>query len=123
MLLNHSKRTLTVLDQLIEIKREMELTKDKIAAFFLKNGDQIKKEFKINEVYLFGSFANGTASETSDIDIMYELQEGKQQSFREYMSFLYLLQDQFGRTVDLVRKSNFNPIIYLSAKSSMQKII
>ena len=101
----------------------MELTKDNIAAFFFKNGDLIKKEFKINEVYLFGSFANDTASETSDKDIMYELQEGKQQSFREYMSFLFLLQDEFGRTVDLVRKSNFNPIIYLSAKSDMQKII
>lgn len=101
----------------------MDLSKENIASYFQQKSDQLIHEYKVKEIYLFGSFATGKASPSSDIDIMYELQDGKQQTFREHMSLLFMLEDHFGRTVDLVRQSNFNPIIYMKAKESMHRIL
>lgn len=40
-----------------------------IANIIKKYVEEISKKFKIKEVYLFGSYANGTNREDSDIDI------------------------------------------------------
>ena len=34
----------------------------------------LKKEFAVSEIGLFGSFADGTSSEDSDIDLLVELE-------------------------------------------------
>ena len=62
----------------------------------------LKKEFSVSEIGLFGSFANGTFSDESDIDLLVELE--KPIGWKFFSLELYL-EKVFNRKVDLVTKS------------------
>jgi predicted nucleotidyltransferase len=57
---------------------------------------------------LFGSFARGEATETSDLDFLVEFEPGAK-SFDNYMDLKALLEELFGRRVDLVLSSVIKP--------------
>jgi len=62
----------------------------------------LKKEFAVREIGLFGSFADGTSSEESDIDLLVELERPIGWKF---FSLELYLEKVFNRKVDLVTKS------------------
>jgi predicted nucleotidyltransferase len=62
----------------------------------------LRKEFAVSEIGLFGSFADGTSSEDSDIDLLVELERPIGWKF---FSLELYLEKVFNRRVDLVTKS------------------
>lgn len=62
----------------------------------------LKKEFGVNEIGVFGSFSNETASDSSDIDILISLDKP---IGWKYFGLEIFLEKTFGRKIDLVTKS------------------
>lgn len=75
------------------------LTPHKIATIAVP----IAQEFGIKELYLFGSMAQGTQTEQSDVDFIYNLPYAPEQ-YRTVIDFRKRLSESLGRPVDLVRK-------------------
>lgn len=75
------------------------LTPHKIATIVVP----IAQEFGIKELYLFGSMAQGTQTEQSDVDFIYNLPYAPGQ-YRTVIDFRKRLSESLGRPVDLVRK-------------------
>ena len=59
----------------------------------------IAKKYGVKRLSLFGSYARGEADEQSDVDFLIE--RGKIVGI-EYFGFVYDLEDEFGRHVDVV---------------------
>lgn len=67
---------------------------------FLKNEmPKLQSEFGVTKMALFGSFANGTQTETSDIDLLIESSQSLGFKFFELSDFL---ENGLGRRIDLV---------------------
>ena len=61
-------------------------------------------DFPINKVYLFGSFARGEQTDSSDIDLC--LETGKSFSLLNASQFSREIKSQTGREVDVVSQSS-----------------
>ncbi len=107
----------------IAVKSQMEITKEYIHSFINQHKSMISERYQVAEMKLFGSFANDTAIESSDIDLVYRLKEGNKLSFRAYTDLLYFIEDSLHRKVDLVNFKNMNPIILKEAEKSMIDLI
>lgn len=79
----------------------------------LKN---IKKDFAIDKFVLFGSYAKGTNTNTSDIDIAYILDKNNKLSFDRYLLLEDRLKKQLKTKIDLMNFNKMNPLIKLDAK-------
>jgi len=60
----------------------------------------IASEYGVDRVYLFGSYARGTASEKSDVDI--KIVKGRVRSLFQLSGFRLAVEDALGIPVDLV---------------------
>ena len=60
----------------------------------------IAKEYEIDEIYIFGSYAKGNANDDSDIDFF--ISQGGVSSLIQYFSFVYDLEKTFDCHVDVV---------------------
>ena len=88
------------------------MDKAQIINILRKNKKVLKDNFNILKIGLFGSYSTNTFTETSDIDLIYELEEGKRMGLRE----VYELETFFKRLfqidkIDLVNSKYVNPII------------
>lgn len=63
--------------------------------------------FKVAALYLFGSAARGELGPDSDLDFVVEFEPGA--GFDEYMDLKFLLEELFGRRVDLVTHRSLKP--------------
>ena len=75
----------------------------------LDNMDTIKR-FGIKKIGIFGSVKRGEMTETSDIDILVDFEEGKE-DFSNLVNLYYYLCELFSRKVDLVTKNGLSPYI------------
>ncbi|MEW6173455.1 MAG: nucleotidyltransferase family protein [Bacillota bacterium] len=64
------------------------------------------RQYGVHRIALFGSLLHGTATETSDIDLLVEF---KEKSFDNYMGLKYFLEDLLGQQVDLVLPETLKP--------------
>jgi predicted nucleotidyltransferase len=62
----------------------------------------LKSEYSVKQIGLFGSFASDSALETSDIDLLIELEKPIGWKF---FSLEIYLEQIFGRKIDLVTKN------------------
>lgn len=62
----------------------------------------LAKEFKVKEIGYFGSYASGEETESSDIDILVEFKEPLGWRFFDLKDYL---EEQLGRSVDLVTRN------------------
>lgn len=88
------------------------MTKDIILKTIRILFSDLNKRYSVLRIGLFGSFVKGTATNTSDIDILVEF---KEPTFDHYMDLKFQLEDQFQRKVDLVTtsalKKRIRPIV------------
>ena len=82
-------------------------TRREILSLLEENRDEIKK-FGVTEIGVFGSVARDEQSETSDVDVLVELER---KTFNDYMNLLFFLEDLFESKVDLVMKGTIKPLI------------
>ena len=88
------------------------MDKAQIINILRKNKKVLKDNFNILKIGLFGSYSTNTFTENSDIDLIYELEEGKRMGLKkvyELETFLKrLLQID---KIDLINSKYVNPII------------
>ena len=64
----------------------------------------------VRSIGLFGSFVRNEQTPSSDVDILVEFAPG-QHNFDNFMDVSLLLEDVFGRRVDLVTRESLSPYI------------
>jgi len=69
--------------------------------------DELRKQFGVKSLAVFGSVARGEAGPDSDVDILVEF-EGRA-TFDRYMGLKFFLEDLLGRRVDLVTRKALKP--------------
>lgn len=81
-----------------------------------------KKDNRIKEAWLFGSFARGEATPSSDIDVMIHFNDQKKISLFDLADIMFRLEQQTQRKIDLVEKDCLQPFAYETAKNDLIKI-
>lgn len=79
----------------------MQLDKNNIISYFFANKNNFSKNYYITNLGLFGSYAENSQKKNSDIDVLVSFEEGKC-TFDNYMNFKFLLEDYFGKKIDLI---------------------
>ena len=79
-------------------------TRDEILTYLAEHKDVFAKEYGIVKIGLFGSFGRGDANETSDIDLLIELQKGLEHIYEKKRNFKTQLESHFNRPVDIARE-------------------
>jgi predicted nucleotidyltransferase len=70
-------------------------------ALLRKHEEQIRYQYGVFRIGIFGSFIRGEERPDSDVDVLVEFKEG-QETFNNYMDLKFYLEDLFQRNVDLV---------------------
>lgn len=73
-----------------------------------KHKADIKKRYGVKKIGVFGSYARGEQTETSDIDLLVEFENP---TFDNFMDLLFFLEGLFGKDVDLITTSGMSPYI------------
>lgn len=84
-------------------------TKEQIFDAMMDNKQAIM-DLGVSRFGLFGSFVRNQQDDDSDVDMLVEFRPG-QKSFDSFMRLSYLLEDIFGRKVDLVTPESLSPHI------------
>ena len=83
-------------------------------AIFSKNG--------IRKASLFGSYAKGTSTEKSDVDLLIEFEPGRTPDLFEFIGIKRDLEKNLGKSVDLVMPEALNKYLREEILSSAQEI-
>ncbi|MEN6609990.1 MAG: nucleotidyltransferase family protein [Methanoregulaceae archaeon] len=70
----------------------------------------IRATFGVKRIGIFGSFARGDQTRTSDIDVLVEFLPGHE-TFMNFMSLADFLEERAGRKVDLLSNKWVSPLI------------
>ena len=70
---------------------------------------KILRKNDVAKAGIFGSYARGEAKKNSDLDILVELD--KKVNLLDYIRIKHELEDETGRSVDLVEYSTIKPLI------------
>lgn len=81
---------------------EKELTSHDIIHTLKAEKSFLCEEYGVTEIGLFGSYANGTPNESSDIDLLVELKEPR---FDYVAGLMIFLEHRFKKKVEIVVKS------------------
>ena len=71
---------------------------------------KVSKKYGVKSAYLFGSYARGDATESSDVDIL--LNAGSITTFDDFYDCHKSLEDELGTKVDLLTMDGINPRFY-----------
>lgn len=91
------------------------MKRQEVINFLVQQKSHLKNTFGVNKIGLFGSFAREEQGDTSDIDIVVEIQSTNK--FRSFFSLKYYLEEQLGRSVDLGIEGSLKPMV----KKSIEK--
>lgn len=78
---------------------------------------QLRDEFAISQIGVYGSFARDEQTAKSDIDLVFSTENGHSLSLGEREKLYRLLRRKLGRKLDLVNEKVMNPFV----KYAMQK--
>lgn len=68
----------------------------------------IAQKYRIPLVYLFGSYAKGTATEDSDIDLLIDTKGTEIKSLLQLSAVMLELENATGKRIDLITTSSFD---------------
>lgn len=81
---------------------------------------EIQEKFHVASLGLFGSYARDQQASDSDIDILYELEEGATFGLKEIDDFEQYLKEILSvEAIDLVNKEYINPVIELEIEDDL----
>ena len=81
-------------------------TREGILVTLQAHAAELRREFGVHQLGLFGSYARAEAQPDSDIDILVELEAP---TFDRYMDLKFYLEDLLGSEVDLVMADSVKP--------------
>jgi predicted nucleotidyltransferase len=84
-------------------------TKDGILKALQDNRDALRA-LGVTRLALFGSFARGEQTPTSDVDALVEFEPG-QKTFDHFIQLSFLLEDTFQRRVEVVTPDSLSPYL------------
>ncbi len=84
-------------------------TQDEILTFLRLNRELLANKYHVTKIALFGSFARNEQSENSDVDLLFELEEGTQNVYDLKNGLKTFLSAAFERNVDLAREKYLKP--------------
>lgn len=82
------------------------LNKQEVLRFLSEHKQELWERFSVRKIGLFGSFCREQAAEVSDIDILVNLEHP---TFDNYLDLKFYLEDNLGRSVDLVLADSVKP--------------
>jgi uncharacterized protein len=82
-------------------------TLENITSIIKEQKPLLRSRFNVKEIGIFGSFVRGEQEETSDLDLLVELEEPI--GLIKYVALQNYLSDRTGERVDLVLKSALKP--------------
>ena len=91
------------------------MEREKILSFLKQNKPFLEKKYKVMKIGLFGSYATGTNTEESDIDIIVSMPS----NFDDFYDLKEFLEKNLHCTVDLGLEKNLRPIIKASIKDEI----
>jgi predicted nucleotidyltransferase len=77
----------------------MTLTREKITSILSEKSEYLAEVYGVKKIGLFGSYAKGTQTEVSDIDIIVEFETPLGFKFMEFADYL---EDILGKPVDVL---------------------
>jgi len=83
--------------------------KKEILDFLENNKELLKKQYHINKIALFGSFARDEQTNDSDIDVLIEMDKGIEHIHDNKEALKLFLSKAFNRSVDLAREKYLKP--------------
>lgn len=92
------------------------MTREDILKFLTEKKGEFGEMFHIKTIGLFGSYSRNEYNKDSDIDIVYELSDGKKFGYFDYIKLEEILSRKFKRRVELVNYKYMNPIIKSKAQ-------
>jgi len=90
------------------IKGKNQIEKELVIKKLKEIKDYLRKEYGVEKIGLFGSLVRNEQNESSDIDLLIEIQT-EMLSLIKYMKLKFFLEDILGRKVDLVLKRAIKP--------------
>lgn len=75
---------------------------------FLETHKEDLKSFGIRKLGVFGSFVRNEPRVDSDLDLLVDFEPGKL-NYDNFIHLAYYVEDQVGRTVDLVTEDSLSP--------------
>ncbi len=76
----------------------------------LVNSSEDLRRLGVHDIRLFGSFAHGTPSSESDVDLLVSFRPGTK-NFDHFMELGFFLEDLLGRPVELVTRESLSPYL------------
>jgi hypothetical protein len=85
------------------------VSRETVLATLAKLKDELREDYGVGEIGLFGSIARGEATSDSDIDVLVEF--ARPIGFFKFLELEEYLTERLGRKVDLVSKKALKPHI------------
>jgi len=80
------------------------MNKNDILDYLKEKQNYFSDTFGVKFIGIFGSFARDEATATSDIDILYRIEDNQKLSMFDYMKMNQQLEAYFHKKIDLVRE-------------------
>lgn len=84
------------------------MDKNTIIEFLKEHKQELKEKFGLQKIGLFGSYARGTATQDSDIDLAIEMDS--ENKFRSFFALKKYLEENLYPKIDLGIESTIKPI-------------
>ncbi len=91
------------------------MDKNSILRYLKKKKKMFKNKFDIKNIGLFGSFVRNEQTPDSDIDIVYEMSEGNNLGYFQFIELENILKKSFKKDIELINYKYLNPIIKYKA--------
>ncbi|OGU17722.1 MAG: hypothetical protein A2X61_04365 [Ignavibacteria bacterium GWB2_35_12] len=86
------------------------MEKKDILNFIAENKNFFQKEFCVSKIGIFGSYANGTNNENSDIDLIIEFENNTEDLFHKKQAIKNIFKNKFNLEVDICTKKYIKPV-------------
>ena len=98
------------------------MTRDEIIARIRSRAGDIKA-LGASALFLFGSAARDELRDDSDIDVFIDREPGAKFTFVELTDLLFLLEEEFGREVDLTTRGGLHPRLRDRIEASAVRVL
>ena len=96
------------------------MNQSKILKSLKEKKEELKDKYQILSIGLFGSYSKGTATESSDIDLIYVLEEKAKIGLKELYDLEEYFKDLFKiEKVDLINSKYINPVVEEDIKNTI----